>query len=311
VDVGVVDVGVVDVGVVDVDVVDVGVVDVVARDAERDGAVRSVRFDAGAVITGRAGVGRTALDRHFGAAQVAGARVDLAGVREHIDHAGALVEQYRWRQSGGIVAMNRGMLAHVTGDLDLAEQLYGQGVELIRQTGALDAEGIAGVAWVTMRVTQGRIGELEAILGAITSAPDVVLDMLALSVAAQGRIQEAREVRRGLRPVRHDFFRSLFLTMRAMVVATLAERSQAAEVYTDLLACAGQIGGLGGSAFALGPVDTPLGDLALLLGGVMVRPPTTPPRLRRPSAAGPHRGSGRRRRSWPRWDPDPRRPLVR
>ena len=152
-------VGVVDVGVLDVGVVDVGVVDVVARDAERDGAVRSVRFDAGAVITGRAGVGRTALDRHFGAAQVAGARVDLAGVREHIDHAGALVEQYRWRQSGGIVAMNRGMLAHVTGDLDLAEQLYGQGVELIRQTGALDAEGIAGVAWVTMRVTQGRIGE--------------------------------------------------------------------------------------------------------------------------------------------------------
>jgi len=144
---------------------------------------------------------------HFGAAQVAGARVDLAGVREHIDHAGALVEQYRWRQSGGIVAMNPGMLAYVTGDLDLAEQLYGQGVELIRQTGALDAEGIAGVAWVTMRVTQGRIGDLEAILGAITSAPDVVLDMLAVSVAAQGRIQEAREVRRGLRPVRHDFFR--------------------------------------------------------------------------------------------------------
>ena len=51
-----------------------------------------------------------------------------------------------------------------------------------------------------------------------------------------------------------------------MVVATLAERSQAAEVYTDLLACPGQIGGVGGSAFALGPVDTPLGDLALLLG---------------------------------------------
>jgi hypothetical protein len=37
-------------------------------------------------------------------------------------------------------------------------------------------------------------------------------------------------------------------------------------VYEELLDYEGQIGGVGGSAFALGPVDTALGDLAVLLG---------------------------------------------
>ncbi len=53
-----------------------------------------------------------------------------------------------------------------------------------------------------------------------------------------------------------------------MTVTALAERSEAASVYTELSDYQGQIGGVGGSAFALalGPVDTALGDLAPLLG---------------------------------------------
>jgi len=51
-----------------------------------------------------------------------------------------------------------------------------------------------------------------------------------------------------------------------MTVSALAERSEAAAVYEELLDYSGQIAGVGGSAFALGPVDTALGDLALLLG---------------------------------------------
>lgn len=77
---------------------------------------------------------------------MAGARVDLAGAREHTERAGILVERYRWRQSRGIVARNGGMLAHVAGDLELAEKLYWQVAELIKQSGAVDAEGIIAVA---------------------------------------------------------------------------------------------------------------------------------------------------------------------
>jgi len=217
-------------------------------------------------IGGRPGLAVFALIGHLGAAQVAGARVDLDGASEQTELAGVLVERYRWRQSRGIVAMNRGMLAHIAGDLDLAEQLYAQGGELIRQSGAVDADGIIAVAWMTLRITQGRVGELESTIRDTGSAADVERDLLAMSLAAQGRVAEARELRRRVRPVRRDFFRSLFLTMRAMTVTALAERSEAASVYTELRDYQGQIGGAGGSAFALGPVDTALGDLALLLG---------------------------------------------
>ena len=214
----------------------------------------------------RSGLAVFALIGHLGAAQVAGARVDLDVAREQTELAGALVERYRWRQSRAIVAMNRGMLAHVAGDLEAAERLYAQGAELIRQGGALDADGIVALAWVTMRITQGRMGELESTLRNTDSAADVMQDLLALSLAAQGRLAEARDLRRQVMPVRRDFFRSLFLTVRAMTVSALAERSEAAAVYEELLDYSGQIAGVGGSAFALGPVDTALGDLALLLG---------------------------------------------
>ncbi len=217
-------------------------------------------------IGGLPGLAVFALIGHLGAAQVAGARVDLQAAAEQTERAGALVERYRWRQSRAIVTMNRGMLAHIAGDLEAAERLYAQGGELIRQSRAVDADGIIAVAWMTLRITQGRVGELESTIRGTGSATDVVHDLLALSLAAQGRLAEARDLRRHIRPVRRDFFRSLFLTMRAMTVTALSEASEAAAVYEELLDYAGQIGGVGGSAFALGPVDTALGDLALLLG---------------------------------------------
>lgn len=47
-----------------------------------------------------------------------------------------------------------------------------------------------------MRVTQGRVGELEPNIRGIVAAPDVVLDLLALSLAAQGRLAEPEPVSR-------------------------------------------------------------------------------------------------------------------
>ncbi len=63
---------------------------------------------------------------------------------------------------------------------------------------------------MTLRITQGRVGELESTIRDTGSAADVERDLLAMSLAAQGRVAEARELRRRIRPVRRDFFRSRF-----------------------------------------------------------------------------------------------------
>ena len=73
-------------------------------------------------------------------------------------------------------------------------------------SGALDADGIALLAFLTLRITQGREDELADAGRGVDSAPDVIADLLALPLIAQGRQDEAREARRIIRPVRRDFF---------------------------------------------------------------------------------------------------------
>ena len=184
---------------------------------------------------------------------------------EHIDALDVLVRRYRWRQAEGTVEMHRGLIAHLTGRLDEAEASYGRAADMLHASGALDADGIALLAFLTLRITQGREAELADAVRGVDSAPDVIADLLALPLIAQGRQDKAREARRVIRPVRRDFFHCLLLTMRGMIVARLGERAEAAEVYADLLPYRGQIGGAGTGSFAVGPVDTVLGDLALLL----------------------------------------------
>jgi hypothetical protein len=90
--------------------------------------------------------------------------------------------------------------------------------------------------------------------------------LLALVVIQQGRPDEARLIRGPVRPIRRDFFHSLLLTLRGMVVIGLAERTEAEGLYPELLVYRGQVAGAGTGSFAAGPVDTVLGDLAMFLG---------------------------------------------
>ncbi len=208
-----------------------------------------------------------ALIGHHSMVQVHGATGDHVAMAQHIDEMQKLITQYRWRQAEGIVAMHRATIAHLTGHLDEAEAIYAAAAERIRSGGALDAEGIIMLAFLTIRITQGRVGELEAVGRTVDSqATDVIAELLALVILNQGRPDEARRIRGVIRPIRRDFFHSLLLTLRAMLVIGLAERAEAAGLYPELLKYRGQIAGAGTGSFAAGPVDIVLGDLSAFLG---------------------------------------------
>jgi hypothetical protein len=193
-------------------------------------------------------------------------RLDFHGMAEQIDRLHDLVRMYRWRQAEGTIEMHRGLLAHLTGRLDEAEAYYAKGGDLLRASGARDADGIVLLAFLSLRITQGRVAELWDAVQTVDSVEDVLVDLLAFPLTATGRWEQAREVRRAIRPVRSDFFHSFLLTLRGMIVAILRDPIEAATVYPELLAYAGQIGGVGTGSYAAGPVDTVLGDLAVLLG---------------------------------------------
>ncbi len=192
--------------------------------------------------------------------------LDVDGMSQEIDQLDAIVRRYHWRQAEAAVQMHRAFLAHLTGRLEEAESGYLRAHELFRSSGALDADGITALALLTVRLTQQREGELATVVGGVDTATDMVADLRALPLSAVGRTAEARELRRRIRPVRHDFFRCLVLTMRAMITVRLADPVEGQSVYQELLPYRGQVGGAATGSFAVGPVDTSLGDLAAMLG---------------------------------------------
>ncbi|MFF0818591.1 BTAD domain-containing putative transcriptional regulator [Rhodococcus sp. NPDC003318] len=208
-----------------------------------------------------------ALIGNYSALQIACARGDFDTGRLHLAHNEALARRYRWKQAQASNSMVHGMLAHAAGDLDAAEEMYVRAHREFLGHGEIDADGILLLALFSLRVTQGRTGELEAVIRALdTAAADVVVDPLTIALVANGRASEAPALRVGLRPVRSDFFHGFLLTQRGIAVAALGSRDEAEHLYPQLLPYSGQLGGADTGSFTMGPVDTVLGDLALLLG---------------------------------------------
>ncbi len=205
-------------------------------------------------------------------AQWAATHADVDTLAEHVEQLAALVRIYRWRQAEGVVGMHRGLLAHLVGDLSAARRHYGAAVDVLRRNGGLDVDSIAAIAFFSVALTAGRLADLEPVVRSFDPIPEQGIDIYAVVLDAAGHRAEAMAARTRNRPVPRDFFRSLLLTIRGVAVARLAAgapeqmRAEAEQVYEDLGEFRGQIGGAVTGAFALGPVDAVLGDLAAVLG---------------------------------------------
>lgn len=208
---------------------------------------------------------------HTISVQAAAFAADLAAAREHLDAATVLADRYQWRQAQAANAMARGLLALASGDADAAEQHYLRANEMLTRAGILNAGGILLMAVFAVRWHQGRAGELAGLVdGFAESAPqasvDATVDFQVLALLAGGDRAAAERVRRRARPVRHDLFRSLFLTLRGMTVAALGTPQEAGALYRDLLPYRDRLGGADTGSYVVGPVDTVLGDLAARRG---------------------------------------------
>ncbi|RLP29660.1 BTAD domain-containing putative transcriptional regulator [Nocardia seriolae] len=204
---------------------------------------------------------------HTIALQAAAFSADIATAREHLDAATGLADRYQWRQAQVASAMAAGLLALATGDPDLAERHYRRADELITGAGILNAEGVGAMALFAVRLHQGRIAELAGLIStfaasAVPTTVDAMVDFQVLALLAVGDRTVAAQVRRRAKPIRDKLFRSLFLTLRGMGVAALGTPEEAAASYHELLPFRDRLAGADTGSYAVGPVDTVLGDLA-------------------------------------------------
>jgi hypothetical protein len=201
------------------------------------------------------------------AATVAGARNDVAAVRRHIDRMLALAEAYELSEPRAVGLCARAMLAHVAGRFDDAERLYGEATALMLRHGSLHAAGFQTLALVTVRASQGRLADLAPAVGGLyRDYGPLAADALAVVLARNGQIAEAKALRQELLPLRADYFFTTFATLRGMAVVALDERDRAAELVETLAPLRDQLAGAVSTALALRPVAYTLGELCALLG---------------------------------------------
>ena len=200
-------------------------------------------------------------------AVTAAVRGDLPALRRHTEAALGLAERYALRELQDVGLCHRAMLAIAAGRTGEAAELYGRAVAGLRSRDSVHTEGFGALTEIVLALLEGRIGgKLDRIRELGTVYGPLVVDAEALALAAQGRTEEARAARTARRPVRSDYYRSLFLTLRALAVVALEEYAEADGLVTELLPLRGTVAGAATASIALRPVDLALGELTRLLG---------------------------------------------
>jgi tetratricopeptide (TPR) repeat protein len=198
---------------------------------------------------------------------VAAARNDVQGVRDYLTRAVAIAEAYQMMEPLAIKLYGKAMLAHIAGHYDEAERCYLEATERLHRLGSLHALAFRTLALMTVRASQGRLGEFAPQVEelAATYGP-MAADMLAVVLAEAGRIDDARAIHEDLPPIRVDYFSTAFLTVRAMAVVRLGKKELAEELIERLTPARHQLPGVASTALAMRPVAYTLGTLFELLG---------------------------------------------
>ncbi|MGW2993644.1 AAA family ATPase [Streptomyces sp. NPDC001193] len=203
----------------------------------------------------------------YTAARVAAAHNDPARMERCLLRADEIARTYELRGAFAIARLRRPMVAMARGRFDEAEQDLASAVAELRERGAVDLSGLAGLAAGCIRLQQDRLAEVLPVLLAVWEQYQPHNEALtALALLAADRTEEAREVFARRAPIRRDFAYSILAGLRGIAAIAFEDRQAAAEVYRDLLPLHGLAGGASSLSLVFRPVAQTLGELAEFLG---------------------------------------------
>ncbi|MGW4805528.1 BTAD domain-containing putative transcriptional regulator [Kitasatospora sp. NPDC004272] len=202
------------------------------------------------------------------AATAAAVHGDLPALRRHMAVGEELAHRYGLAEFVDVVLFQRGMLELAAGRLAEAAALYEQALTGLRERGSLHAAGLDALIGVVIAHRQGRLAEtLPLIREHQAQYGPLITDVTALAMFAAGHDPgEVRRVRGEPQGVQADYFRSLFLQLRAELVIALDEREEAAELLAEMRPLAHLVAGAASTSIAIRPVALTLGELARHLG---------------------------------------------
>ncbi len=204
---------------------------------------------------------------NFTRAIAAVADSDVTGVRRFVADGMHLARLYRMPEAEGVGAYGQAMLAHIAGDLADAERRYTETSARMLRHGSIHAAGFHLLALATLRQTQGRMAEFAARADDLLGAHGpVMIDLLTLALARDGRPAEAARLHAAAAPLRPDFLFSTLAVLRAEAAIAVADRPLAHAMYAELLPLREQLPGALSLSLALRPVAHTLGALASFLG---------------------------------------------
>ncbi|RAJ32039.1 transcriptional regulator [Kitasatospora sp. SolWspMP-SS2h] len=202
------------------------------------------------------------------AATAAAVHGDLPALRRHLAAGEEIAHRYGLPELADVVLFQRGMLELAAGRVDEAVARYERALAGLRARDSLHAGGLAALIRVVIAHRQGRLAEMLPLIEEHRAQyGPLVADVTALALLAAGHGPEAARRARGeRRGVQADYFRSLFLQLRADLVIALDERAEAAELLDEMRPLGHLVAGAASTSIAVRPVALTLGELARHLG---------------------------------------------
>ncbi|MEV5571414.1 BTAD domain-containing putative transcriptional regulator [Spirillospora sp. NPDC052269] len=216
------------------------------------------------------GLGSYQVLAHLQLQQVHMAFLRLDEASRHRSEGQRLAEQYGLPLLRQISEWHRALGHAFSAEYDDAERAYREVGDAISRTGIWASEqGVTFFGIFCLRLMRGRVAEMVGPAEWMAEKwPQVsaTADLLALALAAAGRLDDARRAVEGAGPIRRDYFYELALAIRARRAIALGDRDLAERCLADLLPFADHIAGGTSAVATIGPIAQTLGDLAAFLG---------------------------------------------